>query len=541
MAADAKEVYKRWDALKEKRNLFDQHWQEITDYFLPNKNTITREASPGEKRMLHIYDSTGIHANKTLAAMLHGVLTNPTAYWFEFTTGVPELDKLDAVRKWLQTSSRILHEIMNNSNFQTEIHELYMDLGSIGTAAMSIEEDEDAVVRFSSKPMKDIWVEENSRGVVDVVFHSFKWKPRQVVQEFGKDKTPKFVLDKMKSHSEDDVELLQVVCPNMDYMKEKKLSVQGKKYLSCTYVSDGSNEKVILKEAGFDTFPFIVPRWSKGSGEVYGRSPAMECLAEAKMINEMMKETIRAQQKATNPPLLVPDDGIVGSLRLTPGGINYYRSGSGDFIKPLQTEVNLVLSFQMLDDVRKRIRDCFFWDQMQLKDGPQMTATEVMQRNEDNVRLMGPVLGRQHSESGRPTIERVYEIADRRKLLPPPPRELSGRKIDVKYRSMLAKAQLATEAQNLARVFQAAGPFFQIDPKTTMVVNAEEGVRYVANLYGLPVELIRDKAELEAMQQAQDEANQAALQAQQEQAAVDQVAAIAPAAKMAHEMGNPRQ
>jgi len=91
----AKDAYKRLAALKSKRSTFDQHWQEIADYFLPNKNTITREGSAGEKRSLQIYDSTGIKANDYLAGALHGMLTNPSSYWFEFTTGIPELDKDD--------------------------------------------------------------------------------------------------------------------------------------------------------------------------------------------------------------------------------------------------------------------------------------------------------------------------------------------------------------------------------------------------------------------------------------------------------------
>jgi hypothetical protein len=292
------------------------------------------------------------------------------------------------------------------------------------------------------------------------------------------------------------------------------------------------SEAVTLEEKGFTTFPFATPRWTKGTGEINGRSPAMESLSDVKMINEMMKETIRAQQKATNPPMLIPDEGVIGSLRLTPGGLNYFRPGQGEFIRPLQTEVNLLLSEQMMEGVRNRIRACFYVDQLKLQDGPQMTATEVMQRTEENNRLMGPVLGRQHSELLRPVIERVYEIADRRKLIPPIPQKLSGRKIDVKYRSMLAKAQLATEANNITRVFQAASPFIQLDPQAADVINSDEGVRYIASLYGLPQELMRDKKEIEDTRAARDEANQAAIQAKQEQAASEQVKNVAPAVKM---------
>ncbi len=532
---EAKKAYKRLDALKVKRQNFDTLWQELTDYFLPNKNTITREATPGDNRYIKLYDSTGAHANELLAGALHSMLTNPSSYWFEYTTGNPELDADDAVRKWLQDTSHVTHEVLNGSNYQTEIHELYMDQGVLGIGVMSIEEDEETIVRFSSKPMKNCFVEENNKGYIDTVFYCFKWKPRLILQEFP-ETAPEWVKKADAEHPDTEIEILQVVEPNGDYDAAKKLDITGKRFSSCTYVKEQSTgDSVILEEKGFSTYPWLTPRWSKATGEEYGRSPSMKCLPDVKMINEMMKETIRAQQKATNPPMLVPDDGIIGSLKLFPGGLNFYRSGNGDFIKPLESGGNLQLSFQMMDDVRKRIRDCFYIDQLQLQEGPQMTATEVMQRTEEKIRLLGPLLGRQHSELLRPLIERVFEIMSRKKMIPPIPKVLGGRKISVKYRSMLAKAQLQSEAQNLQRVFAAASPFLQVDPNAKDVIDCDEGVRYAATLYGLPQKLMKNKKDVEDIRKARDQANQEHLQAMQQQQGVDQVAQLAPAVKMAQE------
>jgi hypothetical protein len=234
-----------------------------------------------------------------------------------------------------------------------------------------------------------------------------------------------------KDEPDCEIELLQTVVPNADYDSQKKLDGQGKRFKSCTYLKEReAADAETLSEKGFQTFPWVTPRWSKATGEVYGRSPAMKCLADVKMINEMMKETIRAQQKATNPPLLVPDDGIIGSLKLFPGGLNLLSFWfNGDFIKPLESGGNLQLTYEMMDDVRKRIRDSFYIDQLQLQDGPQMTATEVMQRTEEKIRLLGPLLGRQHSELLRPLIERVYEISGAAWPFPVAPQILAGEKI----------------------------------------------------------------------------------------------------------------
>lgn len=541
MALDPKQAYKRLASMKAKRQNYDQHWQELADYFLPNMNTITRVIQPGTKRELHLYDSTGVHSSELLAGALHSMLTNPSSYWFEYTTGIPELDRQDDVRKWLQHAQHTTHEVLNGSNFQTEIHELYLGNNVFGTSIMGIEEDEETIIRFNSKFIRDCWIDENNKGFIDTLFYQFKWKPKLVLQEFG-EASPEFVVKAADKNPDMDIELLQVVEPNREYNGAKLLAQNGKKFSSCTYTKNNGSDETLLMEKGFDTFPFVTPRWSKGSGEIYGYSPAMKSLCDVKMINEMMKEHIRAQQKANNPPLLAPDDGIVGHARLVPGGITYYRSGAGDFIKPLESGQNLKSSQDTMDDVRRRIRDCFYIDQLQLQEGPQMTATEVAQRTEEKIRMLGPLLGRQHSELLRPMIDRVFDIMiKKRGLLNPPPPALSGRKIDVKYRSMLAKAQLQSEAQNLTRVVQACAPFIQMDSNAADVVDADAVVTYVAEMYGLPQELLRDKQQIQKIRDDKAQAQQQAQQAQQQQMGVDQAAKLAPAVKIAHDIKQGQQ
>ena len=64
----------------------------------------------------------------------------------------------------------------------------------------------------------------------------------------------------------------------------------------------------------------------------------------------------------------------------------------------------------MEEQRRTAIRNVFYVDQLMLQQGPQMTATEVIQRNEEKMRLLGPVLGRLQSELLKPLIDRVFNI-----------------------------------------------------------------------------------------------------------------------------------
>ena len=162
--------------------------------------------------------------------------------------------------------------------------------------------------------------------------------------------------------------------------------------------------------------PYMAPRYTKSSFEIgYGRSPAMTALADIKMLNKMSEVTIRAAQKQVDPPLLVPDDGFMLPVRTVPGGLNFYRSGTRDRIEPLNIGANNPLGLNMEEQRRGAIRAVFYVDQLILGTGPQMTATEVVQRTEEKMRLLGPLTGRLSQELLQPLITRVYSILSRQK------------------------------------------------------------------------------------------------------------------------------
>ena len=54
----AKMVIERYNSLKSQRKNWEEHWQEIADYFLPRKNNITEKQTKGNKRHDLIFDGT---------------------------------------------------------------------------------------------------------------------------------------------------------------------------------------------------------------------------------------------------------------------------------------------------------------------------------------------------------------------------------------------------------------------------------------------------------------------------------------------------
>jgi len=189
----------------------------------------------------------------------------------------------------------------------------------------------------------------------------------------------------------------------------------------------------------------------------------------------------------------------------------------------------------MLEDVRARIRSGFYIDQLQMQEGPQKTAEEVMQRTEDKLRLMGPVLGRQHHEFLKPVITRLFDIMNRQNLLPPAPKKIQGKDFDVRYSSMIARAQRMGEGQNIARALGMLQPLAQQDPSMLDILDKTKLSRFVWEINGNPHNLLLSDIDLKKLKDARAKAAQTAVQQQEQQHQADVVNKVAPAVAAANQ------
>jgi hypothetical protein len=517
-----KQIKARLNSLIAERATLEYHWQDIADHIIPDRNNITVRRTPGEKRNLHLLDNTGVQSNELLAGALHGILTSPNLQWFELTTGDRDLDSRPQIRQWLQEVSKLMLDTMNNSNFQTEIHPFYLDLTSFGTAGMGIFEDDESVVRFQTNHVRDFFINENNKGMVDEYYQQWDWEAKQIIQEFGEENVHP---DVVKAFKRGEDTKFKVILAIYERTKMPKSFAKGMRYASQWILADQEFE---LRESGYRTFPHVVPRWSKAAGEKYGRGPGMNALPDMKTLNKMTETMIRGAQKAVDPPLQAPDDGYILPLVTRPGGINYYRAGRKDRIEPVFADTRIDFGYQALQDRRQRVRESFYVDQLQLNQGPQMTATEVIQRTEEKMRLLGPLLGRMQSEFLKRLIDRVYEIMEMRELIPPAPEALQDRELKVQYSSLIARSQKTSEAQAIMRTMEVVSIFGQIDPRVYDNFNADRAAKVAADLFGFPQRIFNTDDELEELRAQKAEAAQAAQQ-QQEMAGMAEVASkVAP-------------
>lgn len=511
--AEIKCYLERHEQLRTERMVWETHWQQCLKYIVPRKGDITVQVTPGTPRGDELFDTTAISSNQLLAAVLHSMLTNPSTRFFELLFGDPRFDDDNEVKAYLEDCADRMFVVMNNSNFQTEIHEIYLDQGAIGTACLYMGEDEKNVVHFNARDMKEIYVDENNLGLIDTVHREFKWTAKQIIQEFGEKNVPDYVVEQYKKGNNEKWRILHCVHP----LEKDDATSEKEKLFAFRSAYILVEKELFLNKSGYREFPFAIPRWTKTSGEKYGRGPGMDMLPDIKMVDVMMETTLKGAQKTVDPPLMVQDDNVIGRVRLTPGGLTLVRPGLDFPIKPLITDARVDFGYQCVEDVRTRIRAGFYVDRLQPPKGGQMTATEYMQRTQEELQKMGPILGRQNFEGLNPIISRVFAIMQRKSLFKAPPEKIKGKKFGIRYCSLAAKAMRAGDGQTFSQAIQAAAPVIQAKPETLDKLNGDRTIDYIFGLYGVPQRVMNTDREIKVIRDARQKA-QAQVQQQQQQA-----------------------
>ena len=253
----------------------------------------------------------------------------------------------------------------------------------------------------------------------------------------------------------------------------------------------------------------------------------MNSLPDVKVLNKMVEVSLKAAQKQVDPPLLVPDDAMILPVRTAPGSLNYYRSGSRDRIESLNIGANNPLGLNMEDQRRRSISRTFHVDQLLIQENRTMTATEVMQRNQEKMRILGPVIGRLQQELLMPLIIRVFNIMLRNKQFLQAPEILTNQEVDIEYVSPVAIAQKGSQLEGIMRGLELFGSISQLAPVTDYI--DENGlVKQIINILGLPAKMIKSDKEVQEIRAVRQEQQAAQAQMQQEMMQSEQVKNAAP-------------
>lgn len=518
-------ILARKSALWTERSSWITHWREISDYQQPRAGRFfVTDRNKGDKRANNIIDNTAVFGARTLAAGLMSGITSPARPWFRLEIQDKDLMESGPVKTWLHNTSVLLRAIFASSNTYRSLHSMYEELGLFGTAASMVLPDFDNVIHHYPLTVGEYAIATGARGEVNTICREFQMTVAQLIEQFGKDNCSQTVRDLWNSGSYDSwVDVIHMVQPRKDRDYGKR-DARNMAYMSCYLEPGKDNWDKFLSESGFERFPALAPRWVVTGNDVYGTSPGMECLGDVKQLQHQQLRKGQAIDYQVNPPLQVPTKYKEASKARLPGGVFYVDSMGNDKGVRSAFDVNLNLQHLLLDiqDVRERIRSAYYADLFLMlandtRSG--ITATEVAERHEEKLLMLGPVLERLHNELLSPLIDITFDYCRRADILPVPPQELQGMELRVEFISVLAQAQRAVATQGMDRLLGAVGQIASLKPEVLDKIDFDQVVDDYGDAYGVnPKVIVPDSKVAEIRQQ-----RAAAMQAQAAAATAPQV------------------
>jgi hypothetical protein len=539
----ARDIIARHDQLKGERSTWDNVWQELANFIQPRKNQITQKSTPDSSKNVDLFDTTAVDANMVLGAGQLQYITPAGERWFGYDYPESLKSKDGGVvpgraAKWFADCTEIAMREVARSNFYTEVHEAYLDRGGMGTACLYAQEGKRTALNFCSHPVGTYSIAEDEEGYVDTVYREFKLTVRQAVQRFGLEsmgaKVKAAYNDSKSARLDEKFTFIHAVYPRQDDKRDFRKQDGANKPIASVYVC--LDDKVTVRNAGYDEMPYFVTRYLTWGEEVYGYCPSIDILPTIRQVNFIERQMDALAEKAAFPPVLVPSS-LDGTIDLRAGGTTVFDENLPASGQPREwaTLGRYDVGKDRVEMKQNAIRKAYHNDlfQMFAQADRQMTAYEAMQRVAEKLVMFSPTFARLTTELLNPLLQRIFGILLRAGYFPPPPPEVyvddgSGRQAlaapQVVYTSKVALAIKALENRSLIEFMQVIGPLIQLRPETMDNLDADKVFTDVMRNYSMPTTWTIDAEVVDQVRAARAQA-----QAAQQQIANTQAMAKASA------------
>jgi len=496
-------ILKRFENMKTERSKMEHLYSDIDRFVMDRDGWFTSGRITEGNRSHEVYSKAGVKYNIRFASTLQGLVAPAEQRWFTLETSFinPSSTSYEA-RQYLDSLEETLYSTFSSTNFYQKSLELLTDYTAYGLAGMYIASDPEKRIRFISVPLREMFIDTDFNGEINTVARHFTTTLRSLEGRFQKAiQGDAQSFKQFQANPDTTVECLHVVMPNDKY-NPKSNNSKAKKYKSCYILKTND---LILEEMYLSTMPYVTPRWTVYSGEVYGRSQAMIAIPDLKVMSAMVKNALQGVNKLANPPLLVSADSIAGrGLNLTPDGVTVIDKLQGgtfeNTIKVLDSKARPDIALNAIDMWERKISELFFADMIQEDKQARMSAPESSTRHMLRITNISPQIGRLEPEYLDRLIERCISILLEDGHMPPPPEDLQNVKIE--YRSPLAKAQKMQSLDGVQQFLQLAMGMAQIDPAIPQYINTDYILQYMSIATDIPTGVLKSPQDIEQIKQA---------------------------------------
>ena len=518
------EIVRRAELAQRRKDLFEDLYRDAYEFALPQRQLYGywEGNSQGNKKMTRVFDSTAITSTQRFANRLQSGIFPPQRKWCRLEPGVDiPADRTAQAQAVLDAYNEKMFAVLKQSNFDIAIGEFLLDL-AVGTAAMLVQPGDDVqTINFIPVPMFLIAYEEGANGQVDKIFRRMRMKGEAITQQWRDAEMPVDVAQRIEQKPTDEVELLEATL----YDPERGDW--------CYHVLDKTTKQELVYRRT-NTNPWVIARYMKVAGEIYGRGPLLTALPDIKTLNKTLELLLKNASLAVAGVYTAADDGVLNpqTVKLLPGAIiAVARNGGpqGESLKPLPRSGDFNVSQIVINDLRQNIKRVLLDESLPPDNMSARSATEVVERMKELAQNLGSAFGRLINETMVPLVGRILGVMDEKGMIDLPLR-VNGLEVKVSPVAPLAMAQNMEEVNAIMQFMQITAT---MGNEGQLAVKAGDAIDFIGDKLGVPASVRTTAAEraflIEEQRKLmmQDQAMMA-MAGQQQMVAQNQQAAVGP-------------
>ena len=521
------QILKRQIAAQAKKDEFQQLYQDAYEFALPQRQLygVWEGGATGSKKMQRVFDSTAINSTQRFANRLQSVVFPPQRKWAKLEAGsdIPP-EKKQQAQAVLEVYQDKMFTMLNQSNFDIAMGEFLLDL-AVGTACMMVQPGDDVQpLNFIPVPLFLVSYEEGANGQVDNVYRRMRMKGESIQRQWPDADISDDLKRRIENKPTDDIELLEATI------------YDHKRGDYCYHVIDKvSKTEIVYRRRKMS--PWVISRYMKVAGEIYGRGPLMTALPDIKTLNKVKELLLKNASLAVAGVYTAADDGVLNpnTVKIVPGAIiPVARNGGsqGPALLALPRSGDFNVSQLVINDMTASIKRILLDESLPPDNMSARSATEIVERMKELAQNLGSAFGRLINETMIPVTAKILEVMDERGLIDMPLR-VNGLEVKVTPVAPLAMAQNMEEVNSIMQYMQIAQ---SLGTDGQLVIKTDILVDYLADKLGVPAAVRNTAAEravlMEEMRNQQQQQAIAQAMAMQAQAGAGMQALPAPEGAM---------
>jgi hypothetical protein len=484
----AKETLENFAEAKTLRETWEVMWQECYDYAMPNRSSMFEEKSKGQKNTDDILDSTAVHAVTDFVSRIKAGVVPDGSRWIDMKPGA-DIDEVEAadIAVDLEGIRDDVFDALQDSNASSETDEAIAEM-AIGTGFLHVDDGGiEAPFRFTAVPLSEVWVNGGPFGGSDEIFRKVPTKAKDIMTKWPDATLPQELQNLVNDEPRRTIEIIEATyrdwdSPTIQY-KHEVIWQEGPAIIF---------DKVFIGEGSSPWIPF---RWAKAAGEVWGRGPLLSTLPDIRTCN-LTVELILENAEKSIAGMWQSDDETINpqTISFVPGTIITKFPGSSG-LEPLDAPGKLDFAQMILEDMRNNIKIGLFSDPLNKAGSTPVSATEASFKISDLNRRISSPFGRMVNELMKPLTRRLLYIRRAQGKIKLP--RINNRTVKLVPVSPLARAAEMEQIMTIDRFLEQITARFGPDA-IPLMVKPREVSAHLAELYGIPSELIPAIGELQA-------------------------------------------